>query len=324
MLGFIVRLLPFWVREPLLIAFGSLAGVRLGYLALSEKDWVLAGIGAAFLVGTAVHIRTVLLALRARRHPAPAAAGAGAIPAAPAPAAPAVRKKEPNAWGQAFAAVAVVAALAAAAWLGPKLLPSEAHGAPHAVPCPGGQETELPSAYKETSRVVTGAELCEALNTPDLARLLGTPAETATGVSASSNTALLTDGKVAQPEAEVEFDTYTVHVSVTYNDLSVAQYVKLMEYGDEIDVRKLEVLGRPAVLSSDHTMKIEIDLGGGGSGGPVGPGPLARTLAVALDAKDRGGYCEVTVWSTSEALPDDDVLLDITQKLLPAVTERKV
>ncbi|MDI6518091.1 DUF6215 domain-containing protein [Streptomyces coelicoflavus] len=334
MLGFLIRLLPFWVREPLLIVVGSVFGARLLYLGGVEQSWTLAGIGALFLVFTAVRVHTVVQALRARRNPAPAASEDGTRPDTPvpapqgpapaAPAAPAAREKEPNAWGQAFAAVAVFAALGAAAFLGPKLLPSEAHGTPHAVSCPGGQETELPSAYKKSPRTVTGAELCEALNTPDLARLLGTPTETATGASASNNTAPLTDGKVALPEAKVEFDTYTVNVAVTYNHLSIAQYVKLMDYGNEIDVKKAEVLGRPAVFSSDHTMRIEIDFGSGGSGGPVGQGPLARTLAVALDAEDRGGYYEITVWSTSGAFPDDDVLLGITEKVLPAVPERTV
>ncbi|MCV2457915.1 DUF6215 domain-containing protein [Streptomyces sp. ICN988] len=328
MLGFLVRLLPFWVREPLLILVGSVFGVRILYLAVVEKDWALAGIGAVFLVATAVRVHVVVRALRARRNnPAPTQpqppAAAQQRPASAVPVAPAVREKEPNAWGQAFAAVGVFAVLGAAVWLGPKLLPSEAHGTPHAVSCPGGQETEPPSAYRKTSGAVTGAELCKALNTPDLARLLGTPAETATGASASNGTAPLTDGKVAQPETQVEFDTYTVNVTVTYNDLSIAQYVKLMEYGNEIDVRKLKVLGRPAVLSSDHTMRIEINLGGG-SGGPVEQGPLARTLAVALDAKDGGGYYEITVWSTSGAFPDDEVLLDITEKVLPAIPERAV
>ena len=333
MLGFLVRLLPFWVREPLLILVGSVFGVRILYLAVVEKDWALAGIGAVFLVATAVRVHGVVRALRARRNnpvptqPQPPAAAqqrpASAVPAAPA--APAVREKEPNAWGQAFAAIGVFAVLGAAVWLGPKLLPSEAHGTPHAVSCPGGQETEPPSAYRKTSGAVTGAELCKALNTPDLARLLGTPAETATGASASNGTAPLTDGKVAQPEARIEFDTYTVNVSVTYNDLSIDQYVKLMEYGNETDVRKLKVLGRPAVLSSAHIMQIEINFGAsGGTGGPVEQGPLVRTLAVALDAEDGGGYYEITVWSTSGAFPDDDVLLDITEKVLPAIPERAV
>ncbi|MFD7563693.1 DUF6215 domain-containing protein [Streptomyces tendae] len=324
MLGFLVRLLPFWVREPLLILVGSVFGVRIMYLAHRDGEWVAAAIGLVFLVFTAVRVHTVARALRARRAPAPAAEVA---PAAIAPAAPAVAvaaEKEPNAWGQAVAAVAVFAALGAALWLGPHLLPSDDDGAPRAVSCAGGEGEELPGAYRKTPRAVTGDELCNALNRADLSQLLGTPAETATAVSGTSNTAPLTDGKVAQPEAEVQFDTYTVNVSVTYNELSIAQYVKLMEYGEETDVRKLSVLGRPAVLASGHTMKIEINLGGGGSGGPVEQGPPARTLSVALDAKDRGGYCDITVWSTSGALPDDSALLDIAEKVLPTIPDRTV
>ncbi|MGW4428619.1 DUF6215 domain-containing protein [Streptomyces tendae] len=330
MLGFLVRLLPFWVREPLLILVGSVFSVRIMYLAHRDGEWVAAAIGLVFLVFTAVRVHTVARALRARRAPVPAAAVAPApqTPLTPptTPAAPAVAvaaQKEPNAWGQAVAAVAVFAALGAALWLGPHLLPSDDDGAPRPASCAGGEDEELPGAYRRTPRAVTGDELCNALNRPDLAQLLGTPTETATAVSGTSGTAPLTDGKVAQPEAEVRFDTYTVNVSVTYNELSIAQYVKLMEYGEETDVKTLSVLGRPAVLASDHTMKIEINFGGG-SGGPVEQGPPARTLSVALDAKDRGGYYDITVWSTSGALPDDGALLDIAEKVLPTIPERTV
>ncbi|MFL9655057.1 DUF6215 domain-containing protein [Streptomyces sp. PB17] len=323
MLGFLVRLLPFWVREPLLILVGSVFGVRIMYLAHRDGEWVAAAIGLVFLVFTAVRVHTVARALRARRAPAPAAAPVVAPVVAPvAPVATAAAEKEPNAWGQAFAAVAVFAALGAALWLGPHLVPSDDDGAPQAVSCAGGEDEELPGAYRKTPRAVTGEELCDALNRPDLAQLLGTPAETATAVSGTSNT--LADGKVAQPEAEVQFDTYTVNVSVMYNKLSIAQYVELMEYGEETDVKTLSVLGRPAVLASDHLMKIEINFGGGASGGPVEQGPLARTLSVALDAKDRGGYCDITVWSTSGAFPEDGALLDIAEKVLPTIPDRTV
>ncbi|WP_431995160.1 DUF6215 domain-containing protein [Streptomyces griseoflavus] len=340
MLGFLLRLLPFWVREPLLIVVGSVFGVRIMYLAVVERAWVPAVIGAAFLVFTAVRVHTVVRALRARRTPGPTAATDAAVPdaaaqpqpqpqpqpQAPQSRAPAAAEKEPNAWGQALAAVAVFAALAAAVWLGPRLMPSDSgDGAtPRAASCPSGKGEELPSAYRQTSRAVTGEELCRVLGRADLARLLGTPAETATTMSGSSGTAPLTDGKVAQPEAQVQFDTYTVNVSATYNELTMAQYVKLMEFGDETDVQTLSVLGRPAVLFSDHTMKIEIDLGSGGSGGPVEQGPLARTLSVALDGKDAGGSCDITVWSTSGTLPDDSALLGIAEKVLPALPERTV
>ncbi|MGN9760120.1 DUF6215 domain-containing protein [Streptomyces sp. SD31] len=339
MLGFLLRLLPFWVREPLLIAVGSVLGIRIMYLAVRDHDRVAAGIGVAFLLFTAVRVHTVVRALRARRNPnSPASEDAAVVDAAaqvqvqaPAPApvpagakarpSPAPAEKEPNAWGQAVAAVAVFGALAAALWVGPRVMPPD-DTTPQPASCTAEEHEELPHAYKETPRPVTGEELCKALNRPDLAKLLGTPGESASTASGTSNTAPLTDGKVAQPQAQVTFDTYTVDVSATYNELSTDQYAKLMEYGDEKDIKTLTVLGRPAVFSSDHTMKFQISLEGSASGGPVEQGPLARTLTVALDPKDRGGYYDITVWSTSAALPDDSVLLGITEKLLPRIPDQ--
>ena len=331
MLGFLLRLLPFWVREPLLIAVGSVLGVRIMYLAVHDHDRVAAGLGVVFLVFTAVRIHTMVRALRARRNPGPAASTDGAAVDAAAPAqvgtgprpAPDTPEKDHNAWGQAVAAVAVFGALGAALWLGPRVMPSD-DIAPQPASCSGGAHEELPKAYKQTPEPVTGEELCKALNRPDLATLLRTPGETATTASGTNNTAPLTDGKVAQPEAEVTFDTYSVNVSATYNDLSIDQYVKLMKFGDEQDIKTLAALGRPAVLSSAHTMQFEINLGSSGSGGPVEQGPLARTLSVALDRNDRGGYCEITVWSKSGALPDDGVLLDIAGQVLARIPERPV
>ncbi|MGW7262180.1 DUF6215 domain-containing protein [Streptomyces sp. NPDC054842] len=342
MLGFLLRLLPFWVREPLLIALGSVLGVRISYLAVHDRDWTAAGLGLVFLVFTAVRVHGVVRALRARRNPGPVATADGTAvavsasepppqlssspPSQPqtgtgAPAVPRTPEKDHNAWGQALAAVAVFAALGVAVWAGPRFMPSEANASQPAS-CSDQADEKLPKPYKDKPRPVTGAELCEALNRPDLAKLLGTPGETATTASGTNNTAPLTDGRVAQPEAEVAFDTYTVNVSATYNGLSTAQYVKLMKYGNERDVKTLKVLGRPAVLSSDHTMKFEIDLGASASGGPVEQGPLARTLSVALDRHDRGGYCDITVWSESGALPDDSALLAIAEKVLPTIPER--
>ncbi|MEU9879039.1 DUF6215 domain-containing protein [Streptomyces phaeochromogenes] len=333
MLGFLLRLLPFWVREPLLIAVGSVLGVRIMYLAVHDHDRVAAGLGVVFLVFTAVRIHTVVRALRERRNPSPAASADGAAVDAAAPTqaqagteprpGPATPEKDHNAWGQAVAAVAVFGALGAVLWVAPRVMPSD-DIAPQPASCSGGAHEELPKVYGQTPRPVTGEELCKALNRPDLATLLGTPGETATTASGTSNTAPLTDGKVAQPEAEVAFDTYSVNVSTTYNKLSIDQYVKLMKFGDEQDIRTLAALGRPAVLSSAHTMQFEINLGSGGSGGPVEQGPLARTLSVALDRDDRGGYCEITVWSKSGALPDDGVLLDIAGKVLARIPERPV
>ncbi|MCX5400681.1 DUF6215 domain-containing protein [Streptomyces sp. NBC_00102] len=334
MLGLLFRLLPFWVREPLFIVVGSVFGVRIMFLAVSEEEWAAAGIGMVFLAFTAVRVHTVVRALRARRNPSPAAPGGGAVSDAavqpqpqapvgqrPVPAAP---QKEPNAWGQAAAAVGVFAALGVAVWLGPHLQSTDDDSTPQAVSCPRGDDEELPSAYRQTPQAVTAEELCKALNRPDLATLLGTPGEIATSASGNSNTALLTDGKVAQPEAEVQFHTYTVNVSATYDKLSIAQYVKVMEFGEETDIKKLSVMGRPAVLSSQHTMSIRINPGSDGSGGSIGQGPLARTLSVAFDGKDRGGYYDITVWGRSGAFPDDSALLDIAEAVLPTIPERAV
>ncbi|MEU0649301.1 DUF6215 domain-containing protein [Streptomyces umbrinus] len=327
MLGFLIRLLPFWVREPLLIAVGSVLGVRIMYLAVHDHEWVAAGLGMVFLVFTAIRIHVVVRALRARRNPSPAASADGAAADAVAQAGtgprpgPATAEKDHNAWGQAVAAVAVFGALGAVLWVAPRVMPSDV-STPQPASCSGGAHEELPKAYKQTPRPVTGEELCKTLNRPDLAKLLGTPEETATTASGTNNTAPLTDERVANPEAEVAFDTYTVNVSATYNKLTTDQYVKLMKFGDETDIKTLTAVGRPAVFSSAPTMKIEIDLGSGGSGGPVEQGPLARTLTVALDRNDRGGYCDIVVWSKSGALPDDSVLLDIAERVLPRIPER--
>ncbi|MCX4570799.1 DUF6215 domain-containing protein [Streptomyces albogriseolus] len=342
MLGYLVRLLPFWVREPLLILVGTVFGVRILYMALVDGEgWVPAVIGAVFLLGAALRVRVVVRALRARRRPAPSAGDAGdagdaneagvakdaeaAAPAAPRPAAPVVRRpaeKEPNAWGQAALAVGLCAVIGAAFWFQDRLAGSGDDTASRAATCRHDEDEKLPSAYRATPEAVTGEDLCRALNLPGLPDLLGTPTETATYASGTDNTAPLTDRKVAQPEARVEFDTYTVELSATYNKLTVDQYRDLTAYGDEMYVKELTVLGRPALFTSDHMMKIQIDLGsGGGSGGPVEQGPLARTLTVAFDAEDRGGSYDFTVWSESGALPDDNALLGIAEAVLPRITQ---
>ncbi|MET8894075.1 DUF6215 domain-containing protein [Streptomyces albogriseolus] len=337
MVGYLVRLLPFWIREPLLILVGTVFGVRILYMALVDGEgWVPAVIGAVFLLGTALRVRVVVRALRARRRPAPstddATDDAGATstaedtaPSAVQPEAPVVRRpaeKEPNAWGQAALAVALFAVVGAAFWFQDRLPDSGDDTASRAATCRNDEDEKLPSAYRSTPEAVTAEDLCQALNLPELPDLLRTPTETATYASGTDNTAPLTDGKVAQPEARVEFDTYTVELSATYNKLTVDQYAKLTAYGEGDDVKRLTVLGRPALFTSDHMMKIQIDLGsGGGTGGPVEQGPLARTLTVAFDGEDRGGSYDFTVWSESGALPDDSALLGIAEAVLPRITQ---
>jgi hypothetical protein len=67
MLGLVIRALPFWVREPLLIAFGIPFSGFLFYVAARDGDWRFAALGAVMLVFTAVRIHTVTRAFKARR-----------------------------------------------------------------------------------------------------------------------------------------------------------------------------------------------------------------------------------------------------------------
>ncbi|MFF7340051.1 DUF6215 domain-containing protein [Streptomyces sp. NPDC008163] len=329
MLGLILRVLPFWVREPLLILLGSVFGVGITIRAVYESYWLMAGLGVAVLAITAFRIRTVRHAWRARRSavaaaPAPqpgpqTGAGPAVAPAlAPAPAPAAPRKKEPSAAAQVFVALALVGALVGAVWLAPRVTGDDAATARKPATCSDDAAGEkLPKAYARTPGAVTGDDLCKALNRSDLAALLGTPGETALVAYGNSGTAALTADKVAESEARVQFDTYTVDFSATYNHMTMALYAKVLA-PQSLDHRTDKVLGRPAVFTSDHLTQFRI--GGDASGGSGTEGPLARTLTVALDRKDPGGTFDFTVWSESGAvLPEDDVILGIVEKILPTL-----
>ncbi|MFG2565683.1 DUF6215 domain-containing protein [Streptomyces sp. NPDC048567] len=318
MLGLILRVLPFWVREPLLILFGSLFGAGMLFNAVTEPEnrWIMAGLGAALLLVTAYRIRTVVHAWRARKE---AAAAAPAPQAQPRPGAGAVapRQKEPNAWAQAFLALALVGALVGAVWLAPRVT-GEAAAAKAPATCSDHAAGEkLPKAYALTPGAVTGADLCKALNRSDLAALLGTPGEKPLVAYGNSSASALTAGKVATPEARVQFDTYTVEFSAMYNDMTIDLYTRVLA-PQTLEHRADKVLGRPAVFTSDHLMQFRF--AGVGATSPATEGPLARTLTVALDRKDPGGTFDFTVWSESGAvLPEDDVILGIVEKILPTL-----
>lgn len=211
--------------------------------------------------------------------------------------------KEPNHWAQGIAAVALVAALGGGAW---------AFGGTsgNSGPPPATCSDEEPG--KATGRV-TGRQLCEALHRPDLAELLGTPTETAKTASGSDGSVGLAGGKdIPMPSAEVEFDTYTVTLSATYDDLPVAGSHELLS-----EAQQRKVLGRPAVLYSDRTIRINFRLDGGDA--ESGPGVPLRSLTVAQDAKDSGGSFDVTLWRADGMVPDDAVLLRVAEKVLPTV-----
>jgi hypothetical protein len=67
MLGLIIRVLPFWVREPLLIALGLPFSGFLFYAGARDGEPLMALLGLAVLVFTAIRIHTVVKALQARR-----------------------------------------------------------------------------------------------------------------------------------------------------------------------------------------------------------------------------------------------------------------
>ncbi|MGW6960050.1 DUF6215 domain-containing protein [Streptomyces chartreusis] len=213
-------------------------------------------------------------------------------------------EKGANVWGQAVAAVAMVTALGGGLWAYGQT--TESNGGPPPATC----SDETPG--KPTGRV-TGAQLCEALLRPDLAELLGTPAEDAKTASGSDGSVGLSGGKdIPMPSAEVQFDTYTVTLSATYDDLPVAGSRTLLR-----DAEQRTVLGRPAVLYSDRTIRIAFRLDGGDA--DSGPGVPLRSLMVAKDANDGGGSFDVTLWRADGMVPDDAVLLRLAEKVLPTV-----
>ncbi|MEI5134697.1 DUF6215 domain-containing protein [Streptomyces libani] len=213
-----------------------------------------------------------------------------------------------GAWGQAVAAVALVAGLGIGLWaLQGMESSSGSDSAPPPATCSGGE------AEKE-SRRVSGAQLCKALNRPDLADLLGTPGQAAKTAGGSGDSVKLGNGKeIATPSAQVEFETYTVTLSATYDGHPVAGSAGLLGDG----ARQQTVLERPAVVYADRTISIRFRLDGSDS--ESGPGVPARTVTVARDAKDSGSSFEVSLWRADGMVPDDAVLLRVAEKVLPTV-----
>ncbi|MET7526151.1 DUF6215 domain-containing protein [Streptomyces sp900116325] len=219
--------------------------------------------------------------------------------------------KGSGAWGQAVAAVALVAALGVGLWtLGET---SSSNGELPPAKCSGGESEKTPG---KVSRRVSGAQLCEALNRPDLAELLGAPGETAKTAGGSEGSVKFAGGKeVFTPSARVEFGTYTVTLSATYDRFPVAASAALLGG----TARQRTVLGRPAVVYSDRTISISFRLDG--SDTDSGLGVPTRALTVALDAKDNGGSFEVVLWRADGLVPDDAVLLRVAETVLPTVPE---
>ncbi|MFD9409599.1 DUF6215 domain-containing protein [Streptomyces sp. NPDC059989] len=217
-----------------------------------------------------------------------------------------------RAWGQALAAVVLIPGLGFGMWAWEEYkesLPPVDWGLEKPAACSGGErEKGYPHPY------LSGAELCEALNRPDLADLLGTPGERAKSAGGSGGSFKTSGGReIAMPSARVEFETYTVTLGASYGNLPVARSATLL--GDTAPPRT--VLGRPAALYSDRTIQLSFRLDGSDSSSA--PGVPARVLTVARDASDNGDSFDVTLWRKDGALPDDAVVLRVAETLLPTV-----
>ncbi|MER6414545.1 hypothetical protein [Streptomyces humidus] len=63
-----IRVLPFWVREPLLVLVGVPFSGLLFYAGVRDHEWIGVGLGAAVAVFTAVRVHTINRAFKARRR----------------------------------------------------------------------------------------------------------------------------------------------------------------------------------------------------------------------------------------------------------------
>ncbi|MEU6144677.1 DUF6215 domain-containing protein [Streptomyces sp. NPDC047081] len=207
---------------------------------------------------------------------------------------------------QAVAAVVVVGGLAALVWaLGGSFL-QQAEDRKPAV-CEK-------SDTKQGAKHISGAQLCTALNRPDLPTLLGTPDEFARTAYGSDATITSADGsKTPAPEGNVDLDTYSLKLSVSDDDVPVSEMAAFLGSGAQTRT----ILGHPAVLYSDRTIALSLNLGGGKV--DTGPGGIARSLIVARDAKDGGGFFEVSIWRQDDVTPDDTALLRVAEEVLPEV-----
>jgi hypothetical protein len=166
----------------------------------------------------------------------------------------------------------------------------------------------------KSSKHISAAQLCTALNRSDLPTLLGTPDEQAISASGNVSTFTSADGtKTDSPEADVDLKTYSLELTASDDDFPVSELADFLGG----TVQKRSFLGHPAVLYSDHTTALRFNLGGGKV--HTGPGGIARTLIVAKDAKDGGGSFEVSIWRQDFATPDDAALFRVAEKVLPSV-----
>jgi hypothetical protein len=214
-------------------------------------------------------------------------------------------EKGPSEWGQALAALVVVGGLAALVLSGTF---QQESSDPGPAMCDATDDAR-------PSKPVSGVQLCTALNRTDLPALLGTPTESALNASGNESASTWADGtKSVTPEAEVQLATYSVKLSTSDDDVPVADMAPFL--GSTAQARTIG--GHPAVLYSDRTIALKFSFGGD-SKIDTGPGGIARSLLVAKDIKDGGGYYAVSIWRQDDVVPDDVALLRVAETVLPTV-----
>ncbi|WP_415948686.1 DUF6215 domain-containing protein [Streptomyces sp. KLOTTS4A1] len=221
-----------------------------------------------------------------------------------------VRAKEPSTWKQVVAGLLLVPGVGFALWAQEQTSSPVRHERRPAV-CSDAADEREPT--KSDRARVNGDRLCESLNRPDLARLLGTPDEMAKHAYGSEHSMGQGRDQVVIPTARVEFETYTVELSVDHSDFRVTGAASALY----TDARQRKILGRPAVVHSQQTIRIGFRLDGGDV--QSGPGVTARTVSVARDARDSGGSYDVTVWRNDGGLPSDEALFRVAETVLPDV-----
>ncbi|WP_329277116.1 DUF6215 domain-containing protein [Streptomyces sp. NBC_01451] len=207
---------------------------------------------------------------------------------------------------QVVSALVVVACLAVGFWVMAKYEPDPKDSPPASC---SRSDDDVP-----LSKPVSGVQLCEALNRPDLPVLLGTPNDRALG--AYSNEATSSDKQdvmPTDPEATVQLEGYSVKLTeaedIKLSDLTDSEYLTFKS-GE-----RRTVLGHPAFLYSGQTIGIVFKDGKGSSGS----GGISRNLLVAKDPKDGGGLYEISIWRQDDLPPDGTALRRLAEQVLPTV-----
>ncbi|WP_416985038.1 DUF6215 domain-containing protein [Streptomyces sp. T028] len=229
-----------------------------------------------------------------------------------------VAERGPNAWVQITSAFVVVAALMAGLWKLQQIerVEQSAPAAPTGpISCSAATPTGMPTMVRAGVKYVSANQLCQALNRPDLATLLGTPGEKALSYGGGDESVALGGADIPAPEMNVTLTTYSVQLSASFDHFAVKDMADLVGG----DARERTFLGRPAVLYSDRTYAFLFGLRPDDARTSSAPGHPTRRLVVARDPKDGGGSYDIAIWRQDSTPPDDAVLLRLAQRILPTL-----